>query len=94
MRPLRQRIELRTDPDQPDYSGSVSIDLEVSSQTDSFAFHAEEMTLQRVELHSPENLHKKLESDFDFYGSPSSRPMMPARHSPAGMSHVSRSRSR
>ena len=50
VKPTAQSVELRIDPDQPDYSGSVKIALAVTEATSTFQFHAEEMSLDRVEL--------------------------------------------
>ena len=54
VQPLRQAIDLRIDPDATDYSGSVRIDLEFSDSTDTFQFHGEEMTFDRVVLEGPD----------------------------------------
>ncbi len=43
--PTFQAIELTVDPDKTDYTGSVRIDLDVRKKTNTFRFHAQEMTL-------------------------------------------------
>lgn len=48
--PTRERITLRIDPDRSDFSGSVRIAISVRRPTTSVRFHAEELTLGRVEL--------------------------------------------
>jgi len=52
--PVRQAIDLRIDPDATDYSGSVKIDLEVGEETETFQFHAEQMSLDSVTLVGPD----------------------------------------
>ena len=51
--PTFESIRLELDPGRPDYTGSVRIELMVASRTDSFRFHAREMTLKRVALRGP-----------------------------------------
>ena len=48
--PLGESVWLTTDPRSDDYSGSVSIDLQVKKATPVFRFHAEDMTLTSVKL--------------------------------------------
>lgn len=48
--PTSQTIDLVLDAGRPDYTGSVRIDLRVDEATDSFRFHAEELTLTSVSL--------------------------------------------
>ncbi|MFQ5710093.1 MAG: M1 family metallopeptidase, partial [bacterium] len=48
--PTFEAIELHLDARQTEYHGSVRIELQVKAATSSFRFHAEEMTLERVEL--------------------------------------------
>ncbi len=48
--PTFMAIELDLDADKDDYTGSVRIDLRVERPTREFLFHAEEMTLDTVEL--------------------------------------------
>jgi alanyl aminopeptidase len=48
--PTAQSIDLNLDAAQDRYTGSVKIDLRVREATREFLFHAEEMTLDRVEL--------------------------------------------
>ena len=50
VRPVFQYIELQLNPDTTHYRGTVRVDLEVVTRTDSFQFHAEEMRLDRVVL--------------------------------------------
>ena len=45
-----QEIRLDLDAGEQDYSGSVRIDLRVTSEVPAIHFHAQEMTLTRVEL--------------------------------------------
>jgi len=52
--PVSQSIELRIDADQPDYNGSVRIELEVREATPSFQLHAEGQTIDRLELRGPD----------------------------------------
>jgi alanyl aminopeptidase len=48
--PTAEAIRLVLDPARADYTGSVRVDLEVRRAAPSFAFHAEDMTLERVAL--------------------------------------------
>jgi len=48
--PLAQTIDLKIDADRPDYSGSVSIDLEVRKKVRGFRFHAEGQSFTRLAL--------------------------------------------
>jgi alanyl aminopeptidase len=48
--PTSQAIELNLDANQENYNGSVRIQLHVLKATREFLFHAEEMTLDKVEL--------------------------------------------
>ncbi|RME26814.1 MAG: hypothetical protein D6800_05905, partial [Candidatus Zixiibacteriota bacterium] len=48
--PTHETIELRLNADTTDYSGMVTIDLNVKETTDSFQLHAEDMNLTRVIL--------------------------------------------
>lgn len=50
--PTFEAIHLKLDAGQPDYSGTVRIDLRVAKETKNFSFHAEEMTITRIELRS------------------------------------------
>jgi alanyl aminopeptidase len=52
--PVRETITLRIDADTPEYSGSVSIDLQVQMATASFQLHAEEMQLTTTHLTGPQ----------------------------------------
>lgn len=51
--PTSESIELQIDADQENYTGSVRIELRVQKPTREFLFHAEEMTLDKVELTGP-----------------------------------------
>jgi len=51
--PTSQTVELNLDAHQENYSGRVSIQLNVATATRTFLFHAEEMTLDKVELSGP-----------------------------------------
>jgi alanyl aminopeptidase len=48
--PTFEAIELNLDSDKEDYTGTVRIELLVGQATREFMFHAEEMTLDQVEL--------------------------------------------
>jgi alanyl aminopeptidase len=48
--PTSQSIELELDADQENYRGTVRVELRVKQPAREFLFHAEEMTLDRVEL--------------------------------------------
>src|SRR5687767_8419284 len=48
--PTSQSVELNLDADKDTYTGSVKIQLHVAKATREFLFHAEEMTLDKVEL--------------------------------------------
>ena len=48
--PTSQSVELNLDADKENYDGSVQIQLRVAKPTREFLFHAEEMTLDKVEL--------------------------------------------
>ena len=48
--PTAESIDLQIDADQENYTGSVRIELRVLKPTKEFLFHAEEMTLDKVEL--------------------------------------------
>ncbi|MEJ2602720.1 MAG: M1 family metallopeptidase [Gammaproteobacteria bacterium] len=50
VRPLSQSVELRIDPDESGYAGRVAIELEVTDETDRFAFHARDMELGKAVL--------------------------------------------
>lgn len=54
--PTSQTIDLRIDPASTDYSGSTRIALTITEPTDGFAFHAEAMSLDRVELSGPDGV--------------------------------------
>jgi len=54
VRPVRQSIELRLDPEREDFSGGVVIDLEVEEAVESFTFHGEQMEFDVHELEGPE----------------------------------------
>lgn len=56
--PVFQTIELVIDADKADYSGTVVIELQVNEPANSFRFHAESMTLDRIELSGPDGLIK------------------------------------
>ena len=51
--PARQQVTLKLDADLPNYTGATTIELRVGKQTDTFRLHAEEMTLESVELKGP-----------------------------------------
>lgn len=48
--PVRQSLFLRLDPARPEYSGSARIEVEVRERAERVRFHAEGLTLDRVEL--------------------------------------------
>ncbi len=48
--PTSESIDLQLDADQENYAGTVRIELRVLKPTKEFLFHAEEMTLDKVEL--------------------------------------------
>jgi peptidase M1-like protein/ERAP1-like protein len=48
--PVSEAVDLRLDADQPGYSGSVKIELDVREPAGSFAFHAEDMQLAKLSL--------------------------------------------
>jgi len=48
--PVFEQVTLDLDATRTEYAGSVTIDLVVKGSTKAFQFHAEEMTLDRVEL--------------------------------------------
>ncbi|HEX6791021.1 MAG TPA: M1 family metallopeptidase [Candidatus Krumholzibacteria bacterium] len=48
--PTSQAVELTLDSDQENYTGAVTIRLHVTKPAREFLFHAEEMTLDKVEL--------------------------------------------
>jgi len=48
--PKFESIELKLDPGQSRYSGSVRIELEVKEETDSFRLHSEGLVLERMEI--------------------------------------------
>jgi alanyl aminopeptidase len=48
--PTAESVMLATDPRSDDYSGSVSIDLQVKKATPTFRFHAEDLTVTAMEL--------------------------------------------
>ena len=48
--PVQQSVNLQLDPDQTDYTGSTTIQIEVKKATQTFEFHAEEMELTKVTL--------------------------------------------
>jgi len=52
VRPTFQSIKLKLDPSQPDYSGSVHIDLTVDKTAEAFRFYALDMDVIRVRLSS------------------------------------------
>lgn len=48
--PTFQSVELNLDAQKTDYSGTVNITVSVKTETNTFFFHAEEMTLDKVSL--------------------------------------------
>ena len=50
--PVLQRIELRLDPSQPDYSGTTSIELQVRDTADHIELNQVGLTMSRIELSS------------------------------------------
>jgi aminopeptidase N len=48
--PTREEVDLKVDPDQPQYSGSVRVDLTVAKPTAELRFDAQDLTLGRAEL--------------------------------------------
>jgi alanyl aminopeptidase len=53
IRPVRQSIELRIDPAQEEFTGTVMIDLEVEQDVESFTFHGDQMDVGRREMEGP-----------------------------------------
>ena len=52
--PISQSVMLTVDPRKDDYSGSVTIDLEVKKATASFRFHAQDLTITSLTLSGAE----------------------------------------
>ncbi|VGO12721.1 Aminopeptidase N [Pontiella desulfatans] len=52
VKPLMQKITLSLDPDQDWYRGTVEIRISVPAGTESFRFHARDLGIENVELHS------------------------------------------
>ena len=48
--PLAEAVRLLVDPAGDDYTGSVTIDLEVKKAASSFLFHAEDLTIASMKL--------------------------------------------
>ncbi len=48
--PLQQKVELRLDPAQPEYSGSTTITLEAEAPFTTLRLHAKEMTVETILL--------------------------------------------
>jgi aminopeptidase N len=55
--PTRETVRLRMDPRAADYTGTVSIDLDVKRAAPSVALHAEEMTIRRATVGGKEAAH-------------------------------------
>src|SRR5262245_59143682 len=51
--PTSEAVDLRLDADQPNYTGSVRIELEAREPAASFALHAEEMQIVKLALQGP-----------------------------------------
>ena len=60
--PLFEEINLRIDPDQKEYTGSVRIDLKVTKATSRFRFHAVDLEMARLVLR---NGNAALKTEFD-----------------------------
>ncbi|MCC7262421.1 MAG: M1 family metallopeptidase [Candidatus Latescibacteria bacterium] len=52
--PIEERIELRLDPADTTYTGAVAIALRAEQSTRSFRFHAEDLSITRLELREGE----------------------------------------
>ncbi len=50
VRPTSQSIALRLDPGLERYGGTVGFELEVTAATETFRFHAQDLTLERIDL--------------------------------------------
>jgi alanyl aminopeptidase len=55
--PTREAVRLRLDPRLPDYSGTVTIDLEVKRAAPSVTLHAEAMTIRRATVGGKDAAH-------------------------------------
>lgn len=51
--PVRQAVTLRLDPERPDYTGSVRIELRVTGPVRSLRLHAQELALASAEIAGP-----------------------------------------
>jgi len=65
--PTFEQINLKLDPAQPDYSGSVVINFDIERPTTTFSFNAEGITLGKMKLKGPDGYvgfsHKVNEGD-------------------------------
>lgn len=83
VRPLAQSVELRIDPDAPGYRGSVAIELEVTRETDRFAFHAQDMALARTALVAEDGTATGMRTEAGAHGLvtvTTERPLAPGRY--------------
>jgi alanyl aminopeptidase len=55
--PTRETVRLRVDPRATDYTGSVSIELDVRREAPAITLHAEEMTIRRATVGGKEAAH-------------------------------------
>jgi len=60
--PTFQSIQLKIDAEQEEYSGSVSVELNVKQPTDTFQFHAEGQSFERIELRDAEGAENTLQT--------------------------------
>jgi alanyl aminopeptidase len=60
--PTFQSIQLKIDAEQEEYSGSVSVELNVTQATDTFRFHAEGQSFERIELRDAEGAEVTLQT--------------------------------
>jgi len=87
--PTFEVVHLTVDPDRPDYTGSVQIDLEVKRETDRIRFHARSLVLDRVVLIG-QNFQAVLEPDSvgsDLIEVRNDKPLTPGRYSLAVSFH-------
>ena len=57
--PTSQTVTLDVDPRKDDYTGSVTVDLEVRKATTAFRFHSEDMTITSLKLNGADVTHAK-----------------------------------
>ena len=57
--PLSEKVTLLLDPAKDEYSGSVTVELDVKKETQAFRFHAEDMTITSLSLTGMDVTHAK-----------------------------------